>query len=282
MRVSQILNNNVAVVKRGSNEIIVYSKGIAFRKKPGEQIAANEIEKTYVLDSHDKLEHFSYLLANTKSEYLQIVNEIIAYGENKLKTKVSDYLYLTLLDHLDFTVKRLKKNQIITSPLAWEVKKFYPDHYQIGIYSISIIQNLLNIKCPEEEATSIALHFINQQNDAELSGKISSIMEYMRDILSIIQFHYNIEFKEDSMNFMRLVTHLQYFVTRLMKHDIYESSELELNQQIKAMYPDAYFCVKKIAMYVNKTFQIEISEDEETYLMLHIHRVTQRVKGREK
>ena len=29
MKVSQILNNNVAVVKRGSQEVIVYSKGIS-------------------------------------------------------------------------------------------------------------------------------------------------------------------------------------------------------------------------------------------------------------
>ena len=140
MKISQILNNNVAIVKRGSNEIIVYSKGVAFKKKPGQEITSEEIQKTYVLDSHDKLEHFSFLLSNTKDEYLQMVNQIIAYGEEKLKTCVSDYLYLTLLDHLDFTIKRIKKNQFIKSPLSWEVKKFYPEHYQIGLYAVSIIR----------------------------------------------------------------------------------------------------------------------------------------------
>ena len=59
MKVSQILNNNVAVVKRGSQEVIVYSKGISFKKRPGDSIELSEIDKTYVLDSHDKLEHFS-------------------------------------------------------------------------------------------------------------------------------------------------------------------------------------------------------------------------------
>ena len=85
MKISQILNNNVAVVKRGSNEVIVYSKGISFLKKVGDEIYPEEIQKTYVLDSHDKLEHFSYLLSNTKDEYLQIVNQIIEYGEEVLK-----------------------------------------------------------------------------------------------------------------------------------------------------------------------------------------------------
>ena len=52
------------------SELIVYSKGISFRKKAGQSIGEDEIEKTYVLDSNEMLEHFSYLLANTDEEYL--------------------------------------------------------------------------------------------------------------------------------------------------------------------------------------------------------------------
>ena len=99
MKISQILNNNVAVVKKGGSELIVYSKGISFRKKAGQSIGEDEIEKTYVLDSNDMLEHFSYLLANTDEEYLNIVNDVIASGEQLLGQKANDYLYLTLLDH---------------------------------------------------------------------------------------------------------------------------------------------------------------------------------------
>ena len=276
MKISQILNNNVAIVKRGSNEIIVYSKGVAFKKKPGQEITSEEIQKTYVLDSHDKLEHFSFLLSNTKDEYLQMVNQIIAFGEEKLKTCVSDYLYLTLLDHLDFTIKRIKKNQFIKSPLSWEVKKFYPEHYQIGLYAVSIIQKTMDIDCPTDEAVAIALHFINLQNDTNNANHQIKAMETVRDILAIIKYHFHINFDEDSMNYIRLVTHLQYFVTRLLKHDVYDSDEQELNNQIRSLYPEAYSCVNKIRVYVHDAFQSELTNDEETYLMLHIHRVTQR------
>ena len=78
------------------------------------------------------------------------------------------------------------------------------------------------------------------------------------------------------MNYIRLVTHLQYFVTRLLKHDVYDSDEQELNNQIRSLYPEAYSCVNKIRVYVRDAFQSELTNDEETYLMLHIHRVTQR------
>lgn len=276
MKVSQILNNNVAIVKRGSNEVIVYARGLSFRKRVGDTITNEEIEKTYVLDSHDKLEHFSYLLANTKDEYLQIVNETIAYGEETLKEKVSDYLYLTLLDHVDFTIKRIRKNQFIRSPLCWEVKKFYPKHYEIGLHAVAIIEKRMNIECPQEEAVAFALHFINLQNDAQNTGDMLKSMETIKAILAIIRYHFHIVFEEESMNYMRLVTHLQFFVSRLLKQDVYSSDEQELNSQIKTLYPETYSCVNKIALYVNENFETEITKDEETYLMLHIHRVTQR------
>lgn len=278
MKVSQILNNNVAIVKKGSNEIVVYAKGIAFKKRPGEKIESHEIEKTYVLDANDKLEHFSYLLSHTKDEYLQIVNEIISYGEKHLKIKVSDYLYLTLLDHLDFMIKRIKKNHFISSPLKWEVQKYYKEHYQVGVQALRIIKDIINIDCPIDEAVSIALHFINLQIDCGNSNQIVAVMETMKDIITIIQFHYHTTFDEDSLNYLRLVTHLQYFVARLIKHDAYESNEMGLNDYIKKLYPEAYRCVQKIAIYVENTFQSQLTKDEETYLMIHIHRVAQRVE----
>ena len=62
MKISQILNNNVALVKRGGNEVFVVSKGIGFRKKKGQEIMEEEIEKMYILDSFDMLDHFSLSL----------------------------------------------------------------------------------------------------------------------------------------------------------------------------------------------------------------------------
>lgn len=282
MIISQILNNNVAIVKRGSNkqtkgnEVIVYSKGVAFKHKAGDSIEEKEIQKTYVLDSHDKLEHFSYLLSNTKEDYLQIVTKTIEYGEKVIQKSVSDYLYLALLDHVDFAIKRMKKGQTIKSPLDWEVRKFYPNHYKIGLYAVDLMEKATGIPCPPEEAVSIALHFINLQNQGSEADSMMKMMEAVRNILSIIKYHYKLDFEEDSINYIRLVTHLQYFIVRMFRDEIFSSNETELNRQIRKLYPEAYSCVNKIRVYVRDTFEKELSEDEEAYLMLHIQRVTKR------
>lgn len=118
MKIRQILNNNVALVMRGKNEVIIYVKGISFRKKSGDMISDHEVEKLYVLDSNEMLEHFSYLLKNTDEKIITLVNKIITYGEQQLKQVANDYLSLTLLDHFDYALKRSRKRQFIRSPLT--------------------------------------------------------------------------------------------------------------------------------------------------------------------
>ena len=80
------------------------------------------------------------------------------------------------------------------------------------------------------------------------------------------------------MNYMRLMTHLQYFIQRVQTDKIYDESDLVLNTQIKMLYTDAYDCIQKIKVYIQEKYECVISIDEETYLMLHIHRVTNRSK----
>lgn len=276
MKVSQILNNNVALVQRGKNEIIVYSKGISFRKKVGQTIAEDEIEKTYVLDSSDMLEHFSYLLANTDEKIITLVNEVISYGEKSLNIKINDYLNLTLLDHVSYALIRASKGQFIKSPLAWDVKKYYADHFQVGKYALKLLKDQFDVEFPEDEAVSIALHFVNAQNEQTTLDDTIQAMKILRDMLSIIQYHYRIQLDENSLNYMRLVTHLQYFIQRIQSNSSYTDNDEALNSNIREMYPKAYACVLKIRRYVKDNFDFDLSIDEETYLMLHVQRVTNR------
>ena len=281
VKISQILNNNVAVVKKGGSELIVYSKGISFRKKAGQSIGEEEIEKTYVLDSNDMLEHFSYLLANTDEEYLNIANNVIAFGETLLGQKANDYLYLTLLDHIDFALKRAGKGQFIRSPLTWEVKKFYPKHFQIGLHALNLMNQRFDVGFPEDEAVSIALHFVNLQSEGHDLKETIEAMQVLKDILSIIQYHYSLRLDESSVNYMRLITHLQYFIQRLQTGQVFEDNDKALNSQVRVLYPRAYECAVKIRAYIKDSFKMELTIDEETYLILHIHRVADRNEKKE-
>lgn len=278
MIVRQILNNNIALVERGGHESIVYSTGISFKKKVGQRLDDSEVERVYVLDSKDRLEHFSYLLSQSDEQTTALVNELVSFGEKEVGTKANDYLYLALLDHIVFALSRAKKGQFIRSPLAWEVKKFYPVYFKIGLHALELMHGLYKIEFPEDETVSIALHFVNlQENQIDLDGKLED-MEILRDMLNIIKYHFNMNFDETSMTYLRLVTHLQYFIERLRLNNHYEEKESLLFQQVKELYPESFAAIEKIAIYVKGRFNQELSKEEFTYLMIHINRVTERKK----
>lgn len=278
MKVVQVLNNNVALVKRGGNEVIVYARGVAFSKRKGDSIGLDEIQRVFVLDSHDKLEHFSYLLSHVGDEYLGVVTSIIEYAEQKLGERSSDYMYLVLLDHVSFMVERLRRGETLRSPLQWEVRRYYPVQYEVGRHAIELVERTFDVDCPEDEAVSFALHFINQQMPGKSTDELIIAMQVVKDVLNIIQRHFGMVLEDDSVSYARLVTHVQFFATRLVTGARSNSAIDSLHDQVCSMYPDAYECVKKISLYVEGRFGVSLSGDEETYLVLHIQRVAQRAK----
>lgn len=214
-------------------------------------------------------------------EILKATTRIVRLVEEELGEAVNDYLYLTLLDHVDYSLKRAEKGQYIVSPLAWEVRKFYPKQYELSKQALTIIFEETKVDFPESEAVSIALHLINLQETKVSIEDTMKEMKLVGDILTIIKMHYQIQLDEGSMNYNRLVTHLRYFAQRVAAGEIYSSQETEINKQVRMMYPQAYLCVQKISKYLYQQFQKELTKDEETYLMLHISRVAQRKESEE-
>lgn len=262
-------------MKRGGNEVIVVSRGIGFKYKKNDHISSDEIEKVYILDTYAMLEHFSYLIAQSNAENIILVNAIVSYAEQQLNIKVSDYLNLTLLDHIDFLLKRAVKEQFVKSPLYWNVKRFYPKFFAIGLHALTMIEEKLQISLPEDEAVSLALHFVNMQGILGGTEETIQGMHILKNIMTIIQVHYKIQLNEESTPFIRLTTHLQFFIQRLLKKEEQKDDihTLELYKQIRTTHLQSYECVQKIKIYIESRFDTCITANEETYLMLHISHV---------
>lgn len=90
------------------------------------------------------------------------------------------------------------------------------------------------------------------------------------------------ELDENSVNYERFLTHLRFFAVRFVrKEKLDESVDQFFFEQIQLKYPDAYACAKKITAYLSNQFNWELTKDEEIYLTVHIHRVTNRQKMKE-
>lgn len=281
MKIKQILNNNAVLVKKGTNELVVLANGIGFNRKIGDKVKDEEIEKIFVLDTHEMVEHFSYLLGKIPSAHIYMIDEIIQYAKNKYHMNMNDYIYLTLIDHIEFAISRSKAKHSLKSPLEWEIKKFYQKEYDIGLEALKIIQKNTRISLNEEEAASIALHFINIQTNQQDMETTLAITEMVQDIINIVQYQYKISLDEKSVNYARFITHLQYFSQRVILNELQDQEEDdELFSQIKMLYKEAFECVQKIKVYVFNKHNKVMSNNEEIYLALHINRVTLRQNHR--
>src|SRR5699024_2508964 len=279
MKIKQILNNNVVLLSKGGNEVVGFSAGIGFKKKVGEIVDESAFEKIYVLDSTSLLEHFSYLLKKSDPKYIVLVNKIVQHGAKQYGLKMDDYIYLTLLDHVEYTISRLKKNISINSPLHLEVKRFYPEEYALGVWAVQLLGKELEMEIPVQEAISIALHFINNQTSRQNMNTTMQINQFIKDIVNIVMYDYKTQFDEDNFHYSRFVTHLHYFAQNIINRSLPTRQTSDMYTQIKELYPDVFQTVQKIKLYISSEYHIIISEYEEIYLALHIQKIKENSVG---
>lgn len=280
MRIKKFLNNNVVLLKKGSNEIIGFSTGISFKKKVGDDVQEEDFEKVFVLDTHAMLEHFSFQLSKCDPIHVKLVTKIVEYAKQNYKLNINDYIYLTLLDHIEFTLHRIEQNMTFRSPLQWEIRRFYPDEYGIGVYAVQLLEKELEIQIPTEEAISIALHFVNVQSQKKDMTVTNEIAKFIEDVLTIVKYEYKTSFDEQNFHYSRFVTHLHYFAQNIINHTMPSYEENDLYAYVEKMYPISFQCVQKIKIYIFNTYKITISENEEIYLTLHIQKLTENIEKR--
>lgn len=276
MKIEKVYNNNVVSAYNEENiELVIMGKGLAFQKKPGDEIEEEKIEKVFTLKNNDISERFKSLLYEVSLELMEVAEEIIKLAKRKLGRELNDSIYISLTDHINFAIERNKKGLDIKNALLWEIKKLYKDEFSIGLEALCMIKEKLEVTLPEDEAGFIAMHIVNAELNEEMPN-IVNITKTMQDILKIVKYHFGLEFNEESLNFFRFVTHLKFFAQRLYSQTYMESDDDFLFEAVKNKHKDAFECTEKINDYVKRQFDYELTNDEKLYLTVHIERVVNR------
>ena len=111
MIINKVLNNNViTIINENEEEAVVMGRGIAFQKKKGDAIDEEKVDKIFVLKNKSINNKLVELIKDIPAENLEIAEEIIEYAENTLETNLNENVYLTLTDHISFSISRPKQN----------------------------------------------------------------------------------------------------------------------------------------------------------------------------
>ncbi len=276
MKIEKVFNNNVVQILGINNEeIIVMGKGLGFQKKPGDEVNQDLIEKRFILQNTDTdmVGELSRVYVDLDSEEIDLVLEIIHQGQEKLGQTFDISLYIALADHLHYTIQRTREGLTLQNPLAWEVRKFYPEEFQLGKDTIELVKEKMMLQLADDEAASIALHFINAQKDGGLLEKNRLISKIVSDILEIVRLHFGEVRDEESISYNRFITHVQYFAQRVANGLVQGKNDAFLYEQVKENYPHAFACTEKIKSYVESAYNFAMSRDEQVYLTIHIQRL---------
>lgn len=102
-------------------EYVVISLGIAYSIKVGQEIPENRIER--VFSSVQEKNQLEQMIEMIPQQYFDIAVEIIEYVQQVLNRKLSNSIYITLTDHINFVKERVEKGILPENSLKWEDRK---------------------------------------------------------------------------------------------------------------------------------------------------------------
>jgi len=263
-------------------EMLIMGIGIGFHSKVGDLVPKSKIQKIYRMDTDIEVAQMKKLFMEVKPEIFQVSTDIIEFARSELKKKLNKNIYITLTDHIDFALERLEQGVEIKDMLYWETKKLYPKEFQIGVKALEMIKCAVGVALPRDEAGSIAIHIVN----AEMDGDLDQTMEKTKIVeqsLDMVRFTFHMTFDENSLNYGRFVTHLLFFAQRLQEGCLLNGQKDCLYEVMESTYPKQFDCAQKIARVMGEKYQVQVPEEEITFLCVHIVRITTReeVEGKE-
>ena len=277
MRIKKLINNNIlCVVDEKGNELIVTGRGIGFQRHRGELLDPTLVERTYRMEEKTEQKKLRELVEKIPMEHLALTENLIDYIRTQIPQKLNESLLITLADHISFAIARKEQGVVFSNPLKGSIMCYYPTEYQLGLYCLGVIREQLGAVLHEDEAAFIALHIVNAELNTNMS-EMYDITNLIEGALFVVEYFYQRKFDRESLDFSRFVVHLRYFAQRLFQGKMMEDDQGEhdvlFRQLIMRNCAEHYKCAQCIGAFVQNTYRKTLSEEELTYLTIHLKRI---------
>lgn len=260
MKFIKSINNNIAMCLDSKGNECGKGKGIGFLKSPCE-VPLDKIERTF----YDVGSTYIDFISKADPKILDIASEIIDYANFKYDNRYSSNIIFALADHIEFAIHRKNQDFLIELPLYHEIKRLYPDEMKLGEVALEMINEELEVELPEDEASCIAMHFVNYHQNSQIKDSKSVI----EDCVNIIEKEMKFEIDKNGFNYARFITHLYYLIDRTKTLLLPKSDNQKMFEALTLEYPKAYKC----ALLINIRLNSKLNNEELLYLIIHINRL---------
>jgi beta-glucoside operon transcriptional antiterminator len=266
-QVIKILNNSTVLVNDDGKQKICMGNGIGFSKKPGDFIDSSNIDKIFENTDNVFINKMSTSVKKIDEKYYYVVDKIIQYANETLGQKMPDLMYVTLADHLCFAKERLEKGIIVPCPMKSEIQILYHKEFEVARKAVEIANKELGVNFDSNEVGLISMHIINvtMNND---NNNHSFLITVVSEIVEIISKYYDIKLNENSLAYIRLITHLHFLSLRMFQNDTQPLNNPQISLDTSLV--KARCCSEKIAEYLKENYNYKLSNNELIYLAVHI------------
>lgn len=274
MIVAKVLNNNIAVaVDDEGRDVIVMGCGVAFKKRRGDVVDEAKVDRLFTQDVSELSRRFGEMISEIPEEYFEAAQSIIGNAKMRLGRNLDDNLYLTLTDHIHFSIERCRQGITIRNRLLFETKMLYREEFECACEAVSYLDKRFDVELPQDEAAFIALHLVNADSGASMDNTFQ-ITRMVQGINSLIRNYFKIEIDTESLDYYRLMIHLKLFASRIVSGDGGTAvHDRRLFDMVRQQYAGSFACAKQVASFIQKMYGHHVSEDELMYLTIHLERV---------
>lgn len=274
MRIKKVLNQNAVIVSTDNGEEkIAIGKGIGFNRKKNDLLAAQSVERLFVLEPENQ-QRFLNLLKQIDEKFFFSAEHIINHAETVLMEKLNEHLIIALTDLIAFSAENILHGIIVKNKLLSEIEVLYPEEFSIAQWAVGYLNDELGIPYGYDEAGYIAIHLHSARVGQTDNQKSIREVTIISDIICLIENELSLNLHTDNMslNYSRLANHLRLLLQRF-KRNQYAVLDEDILKIVKQKYQESYEIAKKIRVLLLKTYHLSITKEELGYLAIHIERL---------
>lgn len=190
MKITKQLNNNIIIASdEQGREMVLMGRGIGFGVKPGMEPNMDLVEKRFFGFSSGKhTQQLAELLSRIPLEHFSLGIQVAEHIQEKVKDPLNETFVLLISDHISFALERRRKGLDLSNALLWEIRKFYPEEYRLGLDALDIIEKETGVRLLEDEAGFLAMHIVNAQyGSGANTGRCSGFSTVQADSLPSLE-----------------------------------------------------------------------------------------------
>ena len=269
-RVIKVLNNNGVLVYHNETgrEMILLGNGVGFGKKPTQQIEKIPGAKVYTLVTRKKQQSVLKVVNGIKPEFIEVSGRIIEEAEQVFR-EINHEILLPMADHIALAAKRAMENRQIPNPFTPDIRVLFAREYEVALKGRDIIKEMMGYKISDDEVGFLTLHIHAGLSDEQVSVALDTT-RIINEGISMIEEAFHQKFRQDSLSYTRLMSHLYYMVARTRKG---ESTKVDFNDFIFTNYPETGKVAEDVCSFMSRSLKKPVAREEVGFLAIHIQRV---------